>query len=199
MKVNHQYIPGWIDTSIHDFLLDITEISSGMSYTIIACLDSCSEVSSMVKKSKHFQSVINNYSSIGNSLLVKTKDLVNIESENRIFFGFDEIWFIPQKSFVLRNSENGTNIIDHNLVQLQNQQIDLMDSSTALTLVSPHKLESTSIQKLVDLMRLFNLSCILGDGVGMNYLLKKSQQTLMSHLLKAYNQSDGNLIYTETQ
>lgn len=183
------HISGWVNTSIHNFLLDITKISPGMSYTIISCLDSCSEVSLMVKKSKHLQSAIMNYFSIGNSLLVKTKDLVNSEHENQIFFGFDEIRFISQKSFldkiIFKSSENGMDI-NHDLSQLQNLHTN---AETPLTLVSPNQMESTSIQKLINLMQHYDLSCILGDGVGMNYLLKKSQRTLMEYLLKAHNQS----------
>jgi hypothetical protein len=146
----------------------------------------------MVKKSKHLQSAIMNYCSIGNSLLVKTKDLVNIEHENQIFFGFDEIWFISQKSFLDKIIFK----INYDLSELQNLHTN---AETLLTLVSPNPIKSTSIQKLIDLMQHYDLSCILGDGVGMNYLLKNSQRTLMLYLLNAHNQNEGNLIYTETK
>lgn len=112
MTKQAEYVAGWIDTSIHAFLAGIDDPSSSMSYTLITCLDSCFDMPTLLQKSKHLAPLKDKCELVGNNLLVSTRQLLAAERRQRIFFGFDEIWFFPDgeseakpNDFILVGSE----------------------------------------------------------------------------------------------
>ena len=161
MQKQPEYIAGWIDTSIHDFLSEIIRPSSSMAYTLISCLDSCFNVASVVEKSKHLQSLRGEYKQVGNGLLVKTDKLLKAEHKGRIFFGFDEVWFFPS--------------------------IEVIPKPDWLTIIGPHRIKAPSIQEIIEWMQAGRCSFGLGDGTGMNYCLKA--RGIEKYFVKALNES----------
>lgn len=158
MQKQPEYIVGWIDASIHDFFSEINRPPTSMAYTLITCLDSSFNVSSLVEKSKHLQSLKGDYEQIGNGLLVETNKLLKVEHKNRIFFGFDEVWFFPY-----------TRIKPNPRLKPKSK---LKPKPDEITLIGPNRVNPLSLQELSDWMRDEDCYLGLGDGVGMNYCLR---------------------------
>src|SRR6266481_5612227 len=96
MSRQTDYMVGWIDTTIHDFLLKIDEPTSSMAYALITCLDSNFNIPSMLEHSKHLQSLKGKIEGqVGKGILLRSRHLLAAERDNRLFFGFDEVWFFP--------------------------------------------------------------------------------------------------------
>ena len=161
MQKQPEYIAGWIDTSIHDFLSEIIRPSPSMAYTLISALDSSFNVSSFVERSKHLQSLTGECKRVGNGLLVKTDKLLKAEHKSRIFFGFDEVWFFPD--------------------------IKVIPKPDWLTIVGPHRINTSSMLELIEWMQAGRCSFGLGDGIGMNYCLKA--RGIVKYFVKALNES----------
>jgi len=87
-----KYIVGWLDTSIHDFLEIL--LLSDVKYALITCLDSDPNPASLLNKSPELKPLVKSAEVLGNGILLPTKLLLE---SNRIFFGFDEVWFFLTK------------------------------------------------------------------------------------------------------
>ena len=102
MKSKNHYVNGWVDFSIHQLFQGMREekkaIPQGMAWTIISCLDSCPDVCSLVAQSQPLRLSEKDYKPLGRTIAVKTKNLLNLEHQKRIFFGFDEVWFVGETS-----------------------------------------------------------------------------------------------------
>ncbi len=96
-KIMLPYEVGWIDTTIHDFLLGLDECSSSITYALITCLDSSLDVASLVNKSSTLRAFGEDSKVVGKGILLTTRRLLAIERRTRIFFGFDEVWFSDSK------------------------------------------------------------------------------------------------------
>src|SRR5438270_9517958 len=92
------YVAGWFDSSIHDFLEVLTPGASSTKYALITCLDSNLNPAALLHKSPELKSLASKVQILGKGLLMPTELLLETKSNNRIFFGFDEVWFFPTKS-----------------------------------------------------------------------------------------------------
>jgi hypothetical protein len=66
-------------------------------YALITCLDSDPTPASLCDTSCHLKPLVGKLQSFGSGLLIPTELLLENEKDNQIFFGFDEVWFFPDK------------------------------------------------------------------------------------------------------
>jgi hypothetical protein len=156
------YVTGWIDTTIHDFLLDINEPPSSMAYALITCLDSSFEVASMLEQSKHLNRLQRKCHIVGQGILLTSRQLLAAERHDRIFFGFDEVWFFSH-SEVRPKPEN-------------------------LVLTGPEKASPHDVEQYSEWMRSSNCSLGLGDGAGMNFCLRV--RGVARYIVSAFNEAN---------
>jgi hypothetical protein len=162
------YTTGWFDTSIHDFLISLHEVPPSMVGSLITVLDSSTEPSSLLETSPHLRGIRPMIHVVGKGLYVSTRELLKAERKNRIFFGFDEIWFFPGPRL---NNEPLTQRPDH------------------LSIVGPRGIDSNLISELQDWMRSTHCSLGLGDGEGVNFCARLSG--FAGVVLDAFAQSEA--------
>jgi len=140
------YVAGWLDSSIHDFLKVLSPSASGTKYALITCLDSNSNLTSLRDKSPELKSIASKLQILGSGLLLPTELLLEIDSGNRIFFGFDEVWFFPNKS--------------------------IQPKPPSVSLVGPARLNQARFNKLGKWMSDNSCSLALGGGEGLNFVVR---------------------------
>ncbi len=145
VKFQH-YVAGWLDGSIHEFIGAFPPNAQSAKYALITCLDSNLKPSSLLHKSKDLRTITSKLRELGGGLLVPTKTLIEASSLHPIFFGFDEVCFFPTKN--------------------------IEPKPDLASLVGPAKIEQESLDQLGDWMSRNDCSLALGDGVGLNYIVK---------------------------
>lgn len=217
------FISGWVDFSIYEFCRIVArngEIPKQMTWTLISCLDSCPNVLSLVEQSQHLRLLKQqDYRPIGSAIAIKTQILLKLDQEERIFFGFDEVWFggephlsQPNPSDGSQGSDSshpeqgqpfypafglfGTDRLaapqDHNGGWLEGKAEPQTQQLTCPVLLPPDRLSIREKDAVVkQFMQVFQLSCGLGDGIGMNYLVNQSSSRIMAYLLQAHEQSQA--------
>jgi hypothetical protein len=91
------YVAGWLASCIHDFLGELPPRAASMKYALITCIDSNTDLPSLLEKSPELRPLVNEANSLGKGLLLPTARLLKVNALNQLFFGFDEIWFFPQE------------------------------------------------------------------------------------------------------
>lgn len=147
------YVAGWIAGSIREFLEVFPRNSSRMNYVLISSLDSEVHVSSMLQESEKLKALAAYGRIVGKGLLVPTKRLLDARDE--ILFGFDELSFFPT------------------------DRVEPKPESASL--VGPNRISQEQLNTLGEWMVKSSCSLALGDGVGLNFVLKA--RGLVSHLL----------------
>ena len=152
------YIASWLNSSIHEFLETWESQGEKTRYALITCLDSDLEPASLASKSPAFQQ-LRDREPIGKGLLVPTAKLIDAHRQKHIFFGFDEVWFFPKKP--------------------------VEPKPTTAWLVGPAKLNQHTLNKLGKWMAAQNCSLALGDGNGLNIIVKARGlvRVVLSHSL----------------
>lgn len=161
MQKQAEYLAGWIATSIHDFLSEIEEPSSSMSYALITCLDSCFDVPTLLNKSAPLANLKEKSKRVGGGIVVSTRLLLAAERQTRIFFGFDEVWFFPHA--------------------------DIKAKPKGLVLAGLDKSQPGAVNRFVTWMHGNGCSLGLGDGTGMNFCLKA--RGAARYIVRAFNES----------
>jgi hypothetical protein len=140
------YVAGWLDSSIHDFLQVLSPRAANTKYTLITCLDSHPNPASLIDKSPELKPIVGKLQILGTGLLLSTKLLLETDSSMQIFFGFDEVWFFPNKS--------------------------IRPKPPSLTLVGPARLNQARLAKLGKWMADNSCSLALGGGDGLNFVVR---------------------------
>jgi hypothetical protein len=140
------YVAGWLDSSIHDFLQVLPSRAVSTKYALITCLDSNPNPASLRNKSPELKSIANKVKVVGTGLLLPTKLLLEADSSTRIFFGFDEVWFFPSKS--------------------------IQPKPSSVSLVGPARLDRARLEKLGKWMANNACSLALGGGEGLNFVVR---------------------------
>ena len=157
------YVIGWINKSINEFLSEDDELYHSNSYALITCLDSNPDVSSVFRlfeDKKSLPLLVPNLP-VGRGVLVPTRRLIAANQSRRIFFGFDEIWFFPGKKITPKPDD--------------------------LTITRPGPIDPLEIEHHAAWMNSNGCSLGLGDGEGMNYCLKV--QGVARTVVRALNES----------
>ena len=149
------YVAGWFDSSIGDFLKVCPRTFDSMRYALITCLDSNTEPVSLLGTSPVFRSMEREVHALGDGLLMPTKLLLADDRYNQVFFGFDEVWFFPKE-------------ISH-------------PKPAGASLVGPNRVDQERLGKFDTWMSENACSLALGDGYGLNLVAKA--QGLMKYVL----------------
>jgi len=156
-----EYLAGWIDTSIHDFLSEIEEVPSSMSYALLTCLDSCFDLPALLNNSAPLASLKEKSRRVGSGLVVSTRQLLAAERQKRIFFGFDEVWFFPH--------------------------VEIKAKPKELLLTGLERSQAGGVDSFGRWLHENGCSLGLGDGTGMNFCLKA--RGVARYIVKAFNES----------
>jgi hypothetical protein len=140
------YVAGWLDSSIHDFLEVLPPKAASTKYALITCLDSNPNSASLRNKSPELKSIARRLQVLGSGLLLPTELLLEIDSRNPIFFGFDEVWFFPNNS--------------------------IKPKPEPASIVGPARLNQTTFDKLGTWMSDNSCSMALGGGEGLNFVVR---------------------------
>src|SRR5438067_2214885 len=89
------YVAGWLDSSIHDFLAVFPPSSASAKYALITCLDSNVDLRSLLGKSPELKAIASVAKPRGKGILLPTRLLLDADAAGQLFFGFDELWFFP--------------------------------------------------------------------------------------------------------
>ncbi len=143
-----EFVSGWIDTSIHEFLVEIESPPASMSYALITCLDSSFDVAKALHENKALRRMTESGRKVGRGMLVRTRDLLDADRLESLFFGFDEIWFFGHP--------------------------DVKAKPKSLVIVGPDRISADMRRPLDAWMRSEGCALGLGDGVGMNFCAKLS-------------------------
>ena len=154
LKYN-DYVAGWLDSSIRDFLEGFPPMSAGMKFALVTCIDSNPAPASLLGRSPELQSLLAAATPFGDGLLLPTRSLLEVEAADRLFFGFDEVAFFP--------AEPGEPKPD------------------AASLVGPARVDQGKLDRLGTWMERTACSLALGDGEGLNYIVKA--RGVVKHLL----------------
>ena len=140
------YVAGWLDSSIHDFLKVLSPHAASTKYALITCLDSNPNPASLRNRSPELKAVADRLEIRGSALLLPTALLLETDSANQIFFGFDEVWFFPNKT--------------------------IEPKPESASLVGPARLNQARFNKLGKWMSANSCSMALGGGEGLNFVVR---------------------------
>ena len=140
------YVAGWLDSSVHDFLQVGTLGAGEAAYALITRLDSNPNPASLRNKSPELKAIAKKVEILGTGLLLPTELLLETESRHQIFFGFDEVWFFPNKS--------------------------IQPKPDSISIVGPARLNKARLKVLGKWMASNSCSLALGGGEGLNFVVK---------------------------
>jgi hypothetical protein len=138
------YVAGWIDSSISDFLAFFPRTSTRMNYALITSLDSDLTPSKLLSSSPELKSLQKSAKQVGAGLVVPTRLI--LDSGVKIFCGFDEVWFFPQE--------------------------EITPKPQNAWLVGPNRINQKKLNELGPWIVKNKCALALGDGDGLNYLVK---------------------------
>lgn len=150
-----EYVAGWLDTSIHDFLGVFQPDSRAGEFALITCLDSDSNPKSLLKKSRELAIAMKDAKPVKSGLLLPAKLLHAASFRDQVFFGFDEVWFFPSE--------------------------DIEPKPESAWLVGPNRIDQGKLDQLGRWMAANGCSLALGDGDGLNFIVKA--RGLMKYLI----------------
>ncbi|MEI8373769.1 MAG: hypothetical protein WCJ35_13155 [Planctomycetota bacterium] len=159
MHKQTEYMSGWVDTSIHDFLSAIEVPPSSMAYALITCLDSNPDIRSLASTSKHLNGIRTKPKFVGKGLILTTRKLLDAERHGRIFFGFDEIWFSAKPIIIPKPDD--------------------------LIITGPGRLSAEVVDRYGHWLDVSGCTLGLGDGTGMNFCFRV--RGLVKHIATAFN------------
>jgi hypothetical protein len=146
MLQHKEYVAGWLDSSIHDFLAVFPYGSKATAFALITCLDSDLNPRSLLKKSPALKAALNDAKPLKNGLLLPSKLFREASFCDQVFFGFDEIWFFPGD--------------------------EIEPKPESAWIVGPKRIDQAKLKELGDWMVKNGCSLALGDGDGMNVIVK---------------------------
>jgi hypothetical protein len=156
----HDYVAGWLDGSIHDLLPRLPGTARSTRFALITCLDSDLAPGSLLRKSPALRPIADAARVVKKGILVPTARLLEADIENQVFFGFDEVWFFPDD--------------------------DIKPRPDSAWLVGPNRIDRGKLDKLGSWMTDNGCSLALGDGDGLNFVVKA--HGLVKHVI-AYSMS----------
>jgi len=138
------YVAGWIDSSISEFMEFFPKNSPGMDYALITSLDSNLSPSNLLSKSPELKRLQKSAKSIGSGVLVPTS--LTLGAGVEMFYGFDEVWFFPKDR--------------------------ITPKPQSAWLVGPHRISQPKLDELGEWVVENDCTLGLGDGDGLNFLVK---------------------------
>jgi len=146
MITYNDYVSGWLNLSVSDWLEKFPTTYEKLKYSLITCVDSNKNPASLVQTSPELELLRPDARPLGQGLLVPTRKVLEANQNRRIFFGFDEIWFFPSEP-------------------------SFPKPDTAW-LVGPARVEHRTLDALGRWMTDNSCPLALGDGTGLNLVVK---------------------------
>ena len=143
---NKDYVAGWLDSSIHEFLEVLSPGAANTKYALITCLDSNPAPASLRNISPELKSIANKLQVLGDGLLLPTELLLETDGRSQVFFGFDEVWFFPSRS--------------------------IQPKPSSVSMVGPGRLNQARFKKVGKWMAENACSLALGSGEGLNFVVR---------------------------
>jgi hypothetical protein len=165
------YVAGWLDGSIHEFMEILPRNSAALSFALITSLDSNLNPASLVKKSPQLRTLRRVATPCKSGLLVPTVHLLEAQTADQIFFGFDEVWFFST------------------------DQVEPKPESAWL--VGPSRIRQSTLDVLGAWMSRNSCSLALGDGEGLNFIIK-ARGIVKTLLAQSLGQLQKNPLAMET-
>ena len=137
------YIAGWLDSSVHDFLKTFPRNSTSQNTPLLPAL-TATRPPRRFKSSPELRSIAAQVTPLGQGLLLPTELLLATQSE--IFFGFDEVWFFPE-SIIDPKPQSGR-------------------------IVGPARINQATLDEFEKWIASNGCSLALGDGDGLNFIVK---------------------------
>ncbi|HVA47777.1 MAG TPA: hypothetical protein VNH11_15520 [Pirellulales bacterium] len=147
MSTASQYTAGWIGTTIHNFLSDL-EPATAIAYALITCLDSSVDLAPVVERNAALRELRKRgeLHLLGKGFFLKTRGLLKLNRESRLFFGFDELWLCSRAPVAPKPDD--------------------------LFITGPDRISDQALDRLSLWMPHNHCSLALGDGTGMNFCAK---------------------------
>jgi hypothetical protein len=146
MVIYKTYVAGWLESSVHDFLGEFPENPKPSAFALVTCVDSELAPASLLRANPKWLQAGGRI--LGNGLLFPTQRLKAPTFREALFVGFDEVWFFPDDK-VEPKPDVGW-------------------------IVGPGRVRQETIDKLGPWMLKNGCSLGLGDGVGLNLIVKAS-------------------------
>jgi hypothetical protein len=146
LVANKDYVAGWLDSSLHDFLAVLPADGESIKYALITSIDSNPKPASMRLQSPELKRIANKLEPLGDALLMTTKALVESDARKQILFGFDEIYFFPERS--------------------------ITPKPKSASLIGPARLSRARFNRIAKWMSANSCSLALGSGVGLNFIVR---------------------------
>jgi hypothetical protein len=140
----NNYVAGWLDVAIRDFLDVFPPTSSSGQYILITRLRGNPNPASLGDKVPGIKSLRKTYVR-GAGLLVVTKELLKSQARKAIFSGFDELWLVPN--------------------------LNITPQPAAMSLVGPARLTQEGLGTIGKWMAENGCPLGLGDGAGLNFVV----------------------------
>jgi hypothetical protein len=161
-RVNGLWV-GWVPTAIGATLEELPELLEEVPYALITCLDSGRDLPVMCRTSPELRSSLVSFDFLGDGLVLPTSELLELAKGGRIFYGFDEIWFLPVRPVEPKPDD--------------------------VYMVAPLKHPGEMGAGLPEWMARSQCVLALGDGYGMNYATNK--EGLANSLQEKYQNKLG--------
>jgi hypothetical protein len=113
---------------------------------LITCLDSNPDLPSLLNRSPELKTVMAEWEVVGKGLLMPTNLILKTGLCRKLFFGFDEVWFLSSKRMKARPE--------------------------SACLVGPERIDRHKLKKLTRWMAANSCSVALGDGAGLNFVVR---------------------------
>lgn len=140
-------VTGWLESSVHDFLEQFPFGSADTAFALITCLDSNPSPAELLETSPpSLRAILRRAKPLHGGLLLRSNALKAPRALDELFVGFDEVWFFP------------TN--------------DVEPKPKSVFIVGPDRIDKNALNKLRIWMRRNNCSLGLGDGCGLNVIVK---------------------------
>lgn len=138
------YVAGWLDCSISDFLKQFPRTFETLKYALITSLDSDETPGRLLGKSPELKPIAKEAKQLGDGFIVPTSLI--LRSDAAIFFGFDEVWFFPDDKIAAKPK--------------------------SARVVGPNRLDQSSLNEFGSWLDANGCSLALGDGDGLNFIVK---------------------------
>jgi hypothetical protein len=140
------YVAGWLDSSISDFFATFSCNSKATAFALITCLDSDTRTRSLLRRRSDLQSGLVKVHPSMTGVIVPSTLTQEANRREQLFFGYDEVWFFSTK------------------------KIGLKPKTTSI--VGPNRIDQARLDKLGPWMSDNGCSLALGDGDGLNFIVK---------------------------
>lgn len=150
-----EFVAGWLDSSIHDFLEALPGNMERAAYALLTCLDCNLDPMSVWKRNLDLQRALPGARALQRALLVPSKPILKSSVRKHSFVGFDEIWFFPTD--------------------------EIEPKPESAWIVGPNRIDQGTLDRLGRWMTKNNCSLGLGDGAGLNILVEADG--LLKHIL----------------